>query len=79
MCGFIKQLIWSHSKSDPALAEHIHREARKLKDRPDELPKKLRLVLSDYYPIPSPMFTKSEPHFISGQVRLEGIASAIKI
>lgn len=82
MCDFIKKAVCSHCLSDPVLAEAFQSEVRKIKDRPNEDPKKLRLVLSEYYPRGFRMLgdpSKAEPFNIYGQIHLEGIDSAIRI
>lgn len=82
MCAFIKKAIWSHCMSDPVLAGPFQSEARKLKDRPDENPKKLRLILSEYHLRGFKLLRDpctAGPLYICGQVCLEGIASAIRI
>jgi hypothetical protein len=82
MCAFIRKAIWSHCMSDPALAGPFQSEARKLKDRPDETPKKLRLKLSEYHLRGSRMLRDPRtagPLYIHGQVYLGGIVSEIRI
>lgn len=82
MCAFIKQVVQSHCKSDPALAGHFQREEKRLENRSQPKSKKLRLVFSEYLLRGSKWLRDirtAKPLRICGQVHLEGIVSAITI
>ena len=48
VCAFIKQVVQSHFRLDPAIAGYLHSEEKRLKNRPQPEPKKLSVVLSEY-------------------------------